>query len=339
MLNSSFNHNSALQNQINISWKIGPITIPNRLIQGPLAGYSCAPFRAMYRHGALPGYCVSEMISSQELIQKPLKEQRRYIARSPLEGRLAYQISGKHPSILAKAAGLLEDECQAEIIDINMGCPKTKIRKRGAGSALLEDPNLVANIVSTVRKSTAAALTIKIRIQNPTADLELAKIIEDHGADAVIVHGRRWQDDYDIACNTEAIARIKSHLSIPVIANGDIKNAESLSRILKETKADGFMISRAGTGKPLMYQALLKEQEYPTTLSQQRQWFLEHLDGLARLESEFKAVLQSKSLFKYYFRECYHSEHLLPFYQLTSMNEIAKFLSDFVQKVDFNCPE
>lgn len=315
------------------SWKLGAITFKNRLIQGPLAGFSCAPYRAMYRHGRLPAYAVSEMISSQDLIQKPLAQQRRYVVRSGHEGNLAYQISGKHPDILAKAARLLEEECQATLIDINMGCPKPKIRKRGAGSALIENPDLVARIVSTVRQNTKAALSIKIRIQNHEADLKLAKIIEDSGADALIVHGRRWLDDYDIASNTEAIARIKTHISIPVIANGDIRDSNSLARIMQETQADAFMVSRAGTGKPLLYQWLLDGQETAVPLATQTQWFLEHLEELAILENEFKAVLQSKSLFKYYFRPYCDVKTLPQFYEQNTLAEIAGFLAELAQKI------
>lgn len=324
---------SSIIEKINTPWKLGVLTFENRLIQGPLAGYSCAPYRTMYRHGRLPAYAVSEMISSHDLIQKPLAQQKRYIARSPWEGKLAYQISGKHPDILAKAARLLEDECQAELIDINMGCPKPKIRKRGAGSALIENPELVRNIVSTVRKQTHAALSIKIRIQNPDADVQLAKIIEESGADALIVHGRRWSDDYDIASNTEAIARIKSQVGIPVIANGDIRDSQSLARILQETQADAFMLSRAGTGKPRLYQWLLAGQETPVSLEVQTQWFLEHLEGLATLENSFKAVLQSKSLFKYYFRTYCDVKSYPQFYQQNSLNEIAQFLEVLAQKI------
>lgn len=317
---------------INSPWQLGKLHFENRLIQGPLAGFSCAPYRAMHRYGRLPAYAVSEMISSQDLIQKPLAQQKRYIAQSPLEGKVAYQISGKQPDILAKAARLLEAECEASLIDINMGCPKPKIRKRGAGSALLENPALVADIVSTVRKSTQAALSIKIRLQNPDADIHLAKIIEECGADAIIVHGRRWLDDYDIASNTEAIARIKAQVAIPVIANGDIRDSRSLARIVSETQADAFMVSRAGTGKPLLYQELLEEQETSVLLDEQVQWFLEHLDGLASLENEFKAVLQSKTLFKYYFRAYWDTQKLPQFYQQNSIKEISCFLAETAQK-------
>ncbi|MBI2787027.1 MAG: tRNA-dihydrouridine synthase family protein, partial [Legionella longbeachae] len=198
---------------INSSFKIGTLTLPNRLIQGPLAGYSCAPFRTLFNQYIPPAYCVTEMSSAQDILHKHLANSR-YRYRAPEERLLAYQISGTEPFILAQAAQQLQLQ-GADIIDINCGCPKPKIRKKGAGSALLEKPKQLVEIINIVRAAITIPLTIKIRIQGNEKDVMLAKKIEEAGADALIVHGRRWIDDYDIASDFRQIANIKRELTIP----------------------------------------------------------------------------------------------------------------------------
>src|SRR6202000_192010 len=122
--------------------------------------------------------------------------------------------------------------------------------KKGAGSALLERPNQLIEIVDAVRKVISIPLTVKVRIQGTSADFDLAKRLETTGAEALIVHGRRWIDDYDIPSDLSQIAKIKQQVSIPVIANGDISQAPNLEEAFLKTGCDAFMIARAGTGKP-----------------------------------------------------------------------------------------
>lgn len=313
----------AMHTFINSSLNIGSLTLPHRLIQGPLAGYSCAPFRTLFLQFTAPAYCVSEMSSARDIISKH-KAQSRYIYRAPEERLLAYQISGNDPDLLAQAAAYLQNQ-GADLIDINCGCPKTKIRKKGAGSALLEDPQRLVQIIQTVRDRTTIPLTIKIRIQGNERDLILAEQIEQAGADALIVHGRRWTDDYDVACDWQQIALIKKALKIPVIANGDINNIATLTKAIEISACDAFMIARAGSGKPWLYQELLEQKPVEITIDNKISIFMHHLQGLADLEGEFKAVLQSKSLVRYYFRKQLTEQQLNHFYTLSSLLEIKSF--------------
>lgn len=158
---------------LNSSLKIGSLILPNRLIQGPLAGYSCAPFRTLFNHYRSPAYCVTEMSSATDILHKHTRNSR-YVYRSPQEQILAYQIAGIEPHTLAQAAQQLQFN-GADIIDINCGCPKPKIRKKGAGSALLEEPEQLVRIVKEVRAAITIPLTIKIRIQGNEKDFLLAK--------------------------------------------------------------------------------------------------------------------------------------------------------------------
>jgi nifR3 family TIM-barrel protein len=195
------------------------------------------------------------MSSAKDILYKHDKHSR-YIYRDPQEAILAYQISGTAPQTLAEAALLLQ-KAGANLIDINCGCPKAKIRKKGAGSALLEEPDKLIQIIKTVRATLSIPLTIKIRIQGTAQDINLAQQIADAGADALIVHGRRWTDDYDVACNLNQIALIKRAINIPVIANGDIHHHADLERAITQTGCDAYMIARGGSGRPWLFQELL----------------------------------------------------------------------------------
>lgn len=309
---------------LNSPLQIGSLTIPHRLIQGPLAGYSCAPFRILFNQYKAPAYCVSEMSSAADILHKHTVNSR-YIYRAAQEQILAYQISGTEPQVLAQAARQLQMQ-GADLIDINCGCPKPKIRKKGAGSALLERPEQLVSLVHAVRAAITIPLTIKIRIQGNDHDLLLAQKIAAAGADALIVHGRRWFDGYDVAANWQQIAQIKNVLTIPVIANGDIADGTSLQQAVAYSGCDAYMISRAGSGHPWLYQELLGQDFGTVSLTEKINLFLTHVHGLAALEDEYKAVLQSKSLVRYYFATLFDAATLTRFYQLTSLIAIEHFI-------------
>lgn len=315
---------SSFLTYLNSTLKLGDLDLNHRLIQGPLAGFSCAPFRMLFSVFQAPAYCVSEMISAYDIVHKHA-ENGRYLYRSPKERLLCYQISGNDPEIMAGAATKLAG-LKADIIDINCGCPKSKIRKKGAGSALLENPERLIKIVKAVREAIQCPFTVKIRLQNNKEDDALARAIADAGADALIVHGRTWQQDYDIACDWHKIAKIKTAIDIPLIANGDIADHKSLEKIYEITGCDGFMISRAGTGRPWLYAALLKGEDILPCQTEIHSLFIEHLKQLAELENEFQAVLQSKSLLRYYLGKDIDPVFLKEFYGLTSISDIEKIL-------------
>lgn len=305
--------------------QIGSLSIPHRLIQGPLAGFSCAPFRVLFQNYQSPAYCVTEMISAQDVLSKH-DHQSRYLYRSPKESLLAYQLSGTCPHTMAQAALKLE-RLGADLIDINCGCPKTKIRKKGAGSALLESPKVLQQIIRAIKNQISIPLTVKIRIQNIEQDIKLAQLIEQAGADALIVHGRTWRDDYDVACNYAHLSHIKNNVGIPVIANGDIASIATLDAAIEQSGCDAFMVGRAGTGKPWLFKELLWREPEFVSLNERIQCYLSHLHDLATLEDEFKAILQGKSLIRYYFRNEVGESHLQDYYALQTLDDIAAFMN------------
>lgn len=298
--------------------------LANRLIQGPLAGFSCAPFRELFYQYIPPAYCTTEMISAHDVLHKH-QLNSRYLYRSPLEKTLCYQIAGNDPGTMAEAASYLAS-LGANLIDINCGCPKTKIRKKGAGSALLNEPQQLLKIVYRVRKTLNIPLTVKLRIQGNGNDSDLARAIEQAGADALIVHGRRWNDDYSVDCDFAQIAAIKRAVTIPVIANGDISNEASLINALTNSGCDAYMIARAGTGKPWLYQNLLDETVVHPDTDTIKIIFMQHLHNLAKLENDYKAVLQSRALLRYYFKAQLSQPELQIFYRLEHLNDIEREL-------------
>lgn len=308
------------------SFSIGSLKLPNRLIQGPLAGYSAAPLRQLCYQFMPPAYAVSEMISSHDILYKH-QPQSRYLYRAPDESLLCYQLAGNNPEIMAKAAIQLE-HLGADLIDINCGCPKTKIRQKGAGSALLSTPETLCAIVRTVRDAIQIPLTVKLRIQGTELDMSLAQSLEHAGADALIIHGRRWMDDYDTPCNYKHINQIKRNVHIPVIANGDITNKATLTEATTISECDAYMVARGGCGNPWVYQQLLSSTPITVDNALRIQTFLTHIHGLSQLESEHQAVMQSRSLIRYYFRNLLSLKQLSAFYALNSLYEIEDWVSN-----------
>ncbi len=309
---------------LNTSFTIRNKNLPHRLIQGPLAGFSCAPFRTLFSNYYAPAYCVSEMISANDVLYKH-KETSRYIYRDPNESILCYQLAGHDAQTIATAAKKLAG-LGADLIDLNCGCPKAKIRKKLAGSALLDDQNRLIEIVRAVRDSIDIPFSVKIRIQGDERDIIIANAIEKAGADALIVHGRRWIDDYDIPCDFYQISKIKQSITIPVIANGDIATSKMLQKAINITKCDAYMVSRAGTGQPWLYQTLLNQTNYSPTIEERINNFMWHLEQLSVLENDHKAVLQSKALARYYFKSIWDDNDFSKFFSLNSLSAINNYI-------------
>lgn len=293
--------------------KVGRLQLNNNLIQGPLAGYSCAPFRLITHRLGQPAYCTTEMISAKDLAHRSVKP-KRYLWKDPAEGLVSYQLSGDNPQDIAAATKIVTD-AGASLIDLNCGCPVTKIRAKGAGSKLLTEPNKIASLVMAAKANTHVPVSVKIRIDSVSGDnnnLSVAKTIEAAGADLLIVHGRHWTEKYDIPCNLEQIADIVAACKIPVIANGDVENIASLKRTFELTQCAGIMIARASVGRPWLFQQLQAESKKeffkPPSLAEIGALFSEHLHSLAELETEYLSVIQARKLAKYYIRQHFPSE-------------------------------
>jgi len=287
--------------------RIGQHQFTSNLIQGPLAGYTCAPMRRQTWLFSQPAYCSTEMVSASHLVHAK-KMPLRYIDRDPNEEALCFQLSAEDPEILAKAVTKI-NYLEPEIIELNCGCPVNKIRRKGAGSKLLSNPDGLKKMVSALRSNTQSAVSIKIRVSDDhhdQDDLFIAKIIEEEGADALVVHGRHWTEGYDIPCRYAQIQKIVDAVKIPVIGNGDVSDLDSLKSMMTMTKCAGIMIARASMGQPWIFEelrAIYHQQTYqPPTPPQIGQIFIDHIERLAQLDSEYRAVLQARKMAKYYAR-------------------------------------
>jgi tRNA-dihydrouridine synthase B len=289
-------------NDVNTPFYIGSLKLSHRLIQAPLAGISCAPFRELFSLYTQPAYAVTEMISAHSILQHE-KLNPRYLAHSPQEGPWCIQLSGNNPELMHQATQIAA-RYQPDLIDLNCGCPKPKIRSRGCGSALMDSLDNLSAVVTAMRQATTLPLTVKIRVGGQTdehAYLDAATVIEACGADAIIVHGRHHSEDYDVVANYQHIRNVVERVSIPVIANGDVRDRASMQRCFGETGAAAIMIARGSLGRPWLFQALLGHDVAPSS-SEVLDIFKYHIEQLAVLEGSDKvALLQARRLLKWYF--------------------------------------
>lgn len=237
--------------------QIGPYKLDNPLILAPMAGVTDRPFRILCRNmGA--AMAVSEMVTSNKQLWHTRKTQLRLDHSGEATPR-SVQIAGTDPVQMAEAAKFNVDN-GAQIIDINMGCPAKKVCSVMAGSALLRDESLVASILTHVVNAVDVPVTLKIRTGwNPQSRnaIQIAKIAEDSGIQALAVHGRTRACAFKGEAEYETISAVKSQVNIPVIANGDIDSPEKAVRILKLTGADAIMIGRAAQGRPWIFREIL----------------------------------------------------------------------------------
>lgn len=291
--------------------ELGKLTLANRLVQAPLAGYSAAPFRVLTQRYGKPAFTCTEMISGHDLAHRTTGPYR-YLWRDPEEDIVCFQISGHDPAKIASATQKVTN-AGADIVDLNCGCPVKKIRTKKQGSKLLADPNLLSHLIRTMKNNTDAVVSIKIRVGEPefdSVDLEVAQAAEEAGVDFITVHGRHWTEKYDKPVRTSPIAAIKQAVTIPIFANGDVACVESANRIMQETGADGLMIARASVGDPWLFQEILQHAEgkpfVRPSLKDVGEVFKEHIQRLIQLDNEKLAILQSRKLAKYYARSMKH---------------------------------
>ena len=236
--------------------RIGPYTIEPNVILAPMAGVTDKPFRLLCKRlGA--GLAMSEMTTSDPRFWRTEKSLRR-MDHVDEPDPVGVQIAGTVPAVMAEAARH-NVEHGAQVIDINMGCPAKKVCNAWAGSALMRDEDLVARICEAVVRAVDVPVTLKIRTgwdathRNAAA---IARIAQDAGIAALAVHGRTRDQQYTGFAEYDTIAAIKSQLSIPVIANGDIDSPQRAAFVLAHTGADAVMVGRAAQGRPWIFREI-----------------------------------------------------------------------------------
>lgn len=233
--------------------QIGKYQLQNNLVLAPMAGVTDLPFRQLcVAFGA--DMAVSEMVSSNSVLQNNPKTRRRICHIGECEPR-AVQIMGNDPKMMADAARFNVDH-GAQIIDINMGCPAKKVCNIAAGSALMKDVPQIQRILTAIIKAVDVPVTLKMRTgwdkQHRNA-ADIARLAENEGVAALTIHGRTKACGFSGTAEYDTIANVKSLVSIPVIANGDIRTPEMAKAVIQYTNADAIMVGRAAQGNPWIF--------------------------------------------------------------------------------------
>lgn len=279
----------------------GSVELGSPLILAPMADVTDRQFRLLLKRMGCIGLVTMEFVSSRDihLRHKRLATLLRYSAE---ERPISIQIYGSDPELMAEAARFVQDH-GADVCDINMGCPANKILKGCAGARLMADLGLAAEIIRRCRNAVSIPLTVKFRAgmdEDRQSYLELGRICQDEGVDAVALHPRTARQMYSGRADWSRIARLKESISIPVVGNGDVERPEDAVRMMRETGCDGVMIGRASMKNPWIYRqtdALLRGREpAEPTLFDRRELILEHFRML-RDEEEHRLAMHKLRTF------------------------------------------
>ncbi|HSG58146.1 MAG TPA: tRNA dihydrouridine synthase DusB [Woeseiaceae bacterium] len=285
--------------------RIGQFELASRFVLAPMAGVTDAPFRKLcLRFGA--GMATSEMTTADTRLWQSAKSRHRLDLDLDAEP-VTVQIAGSEPSQLAAAARACVRR-GAQIIDINMGCPAKKVCRKLAGSALLKDEKLVAEILSAVVAAVDVPVTLKMRTGWDTERRNaptVARIAEDIGIRALAIHGRTRACRYEGRAEYETIAQVKESVSIPVIANGDITTPEKSLEVLRLTNADALMIGRGAQGRPWIFRELVHYDAHrdacaPLAKNELRDIMTDHLKDMHRFYGESTGVRVARKHLTWY---------------------------------------
>ena len=287
--------------------RIGNVKLRGYAALAPMAGVADRAFRELcMAFGA--GYCVSEMVSAKGIAYHSRKS-AELMEISDTERPCAVQLFGTEPDTMADAAKFAT-RYRPEVIDINMGCPAPKIAGSGSGAALMRDPELCGRIVQAVSRAVDIPVTVKLRSGFDSAHInavEVAKIVEKNGAQAVTVHGRTKEQFYAPPVDYDIIRAVKRALSIPVIGNGDIHDAKSAQFVLEYTGCDYLMVGRGALGNPWVFREI---NEYfdkgiiipPPTLEEKCDILLRHISAVAAYKGESIGMREARKHTAYYLK-------------------------------------
>ena len=291
-----------------MEWMIGNVKIKNQVVLSPMAGVCNEVFRIIC-HEQNAGLVVCEMVSDKALMFKNEKT----LSMTKVEDKehpVSLQIFGSDIESMVGAAKFIDQNSNCDIIDINMGCPVPKVVKTGAGSALLQDPKKAYEIVKAVVDAVKKPVTVKIRIgfdKEHINCVEMAKLIEKAGAKAITVHARTRSEFYEGHSHWEYIKQVVDAVSIPVIGNGDITNAQEAKQMLDETGCMAVAIGRGSLGNPWIFNEVTNYLENgtilekPTNLDKYNMIVRQH-EMLEKLKGTHLALVEMRSHIGWYLR-------------------------------------
>ena len=315
--------------------KIGAFTFDDPVFLAPMAGVTDTAYRVIAHDMGCP-LVFAEMVSSQGIHYRN-EHTMKMLRTEAGERPIAMQIFAKSAAMAAEAAAYIEEIGTADILDFNMGCPAPKVVKNGEGSALMREPKKAEEILTAIRRATKMPLTVKMRLGWDDASrnaVEIARMAEAVGVDAVAVHGRTREQFYSGNADYAAIAEVKRAVNIPVIVSGDIRRPSDLARALDITGADAVMIGRGAQGNPWIFPQLIHwlhtgEELSPPTLIERARVILRHLDLLVGYKGEYVGIREMRKHAAWYTRGLAGSAELRErFNRAASKDEFVNILRE-----------
>ncbi len=292
-----------------MEWKIRDVVIPNRLVLAPMAGVTNEAFRIICKEYNA-GLVMAEMVSDKA-IGFQNKKTLGMTKVNKIEHPISMQIFGSDVESMVNAAKYIDEYSDADIIDINMGCPVNKVAKKAlAGASLLQYPDKIYDIVKNVVEAVKKPVTVKIRAGWDSEHIncvEIAKLCEKAGASAITVHGRTRSQMYQGKANLDYIKAVKEAVSIPVIGNGDIVDIKTAEYMLNYTGCDAIAIARGALGNPFLFRELdayfNKGEMLPKATNEEIfETINKHYNYLLDLKGEHLAMLEMRSHISWYIK-------------------------------------
>ncbi|MFD0869653.1 oxidoreductase [Chlamydia abortus] len=325
--------------------KIGNVVAKNKVVLAPMAGVCNPAFRLIAKEFGC-GLVCAEMVSDKAIVHGNERTmQMLYVDER--EKPLSLQIFGGDTETLVQAAKVVDQYTNADIIDINMGCPVPKITKCDAGARWLLDPSRIEQMISTVVKAVSKPVTVKMRIgwdEDHIYAVQNAKAVENGGGQAVSVHGRTRVQMYSGHANWDIIKEVKESVSIPVIGNGDVFTPEDAQRMLDHTGCDGVMIGRGALGNPFMLYRTVKyltdgELLPDPTPREKIRIAIIHLDRLIALKGEEVAVKEMRKHMAWYLKGIPGAARVKDkIMELLDRNTLVEILEQFVSQFEEEGP-